>query len=219
MIIALSTLVLSHGAAAGGLADDDFRRFLELFEGQFTNQAQAAAEAGKTGGTAVPEPQRHPWHYHTVQRTSAPELGEHVFFARINEEQPDGPLVRERVFVIEPGPAGDTIVQHFFAVEAGAIDPETAAITDPASLRAYPEGCEVVWRPHGDGFSGEIAKGACRVVSPRSGRVLVIAAHMELDRGGMRHLEEGFDENLEPVFTAPGNRPFDLVRVAADPSP
>lgn len=217
MKIPLVIVILAAAAScAAGAPDEDLWLFLELFPGQFDNRAQTAAEAGVEGAEPLPEEERHPWHHHTTERVSAPELGEHVFLARINEQGPDGPLVRARVFVVEGDPAGGAILQRFFAIEGESVASGAAAPLDPATLRAYPDGCRVVWRRHGDGFAGEIPKGDCRVVSPRSGRTIVIAARMELDRARLRHLEEGFDETMQPLFGPPGGRPFELDRVVGD---
>lgn len=52
----------------------------------------------------------------------------------------------------------------------------------------------------------------CQVVSRRSGKPLYIAARMVLSRDEMWHLEEGFNEDLEQIFGAPGNVPYKLRR-------
>ena len=216
VIVALAAVVVP--AADQGL-EADLEEFLALFEGEFDNRRQVAAEITGGDGDTLPETDRHPWHHHTIRRVAAPTLGEHVFVGRINERGPDGPLVRARLYVIGLDRENEAIEQRFFAVEAAAdpgvvVDLEAVDDTVTGSLRAYPEGCQVRWRRQGEGFTGEIAIGECRIVSPRSGRPLVIAARMGLDADGLLHLEEGFDENLVPLFSAPGGRPFELRRVA-----
>ena len=200
--------------------DEELRLFLEYFEGEFNNHNQVNFETDDSLDEQVPEEARHPWHHHTIRRVDAPAFGEYVFFAQINEEGPDGPVVRQRVHVVERHCQSGTIRQRFYAIEAGQegvdypADPTAVAELPRESLRGYPEGCQIVWWRRADRFSGDIAKGYCAVVSRRSGTPLYIAARMELSRDEIWHLEEGFNEDLEPIFGAPGNVPFKLRRVS-----
>jgi hypothetical protein len=221
LAVGLAAAALGAAAPAAASPNDDLKLFLSLLEGEFNNAAQAAAESGANGGSEpLPEAERHPWHHHSIRRIEAPAVGDHVFAARILEEGPQGGLVRARVYVVDADPSRAAVLVRFFGLEPaaapdGGLDPDRLAGLVPESLRAYPEGCRVVWQRRGEGFTGEIARGDCRVPSPRSGRAVVIAARMELDPARLRHLEEGFDENLEPLFSAPGGLPFELDRVPA----
>ena len=192
----------------------DLERFLALFEGEFNNANQAERDRAALAEGEIAESAVHPWHHHTVRRVGASGLGEIVYYSEIRDEGPAGELVRQRVNVLEPDPEAGVIRQRFFGLEgreAPATLDEIAAMT-PDDLRAYPEGCEVVWRPDGDGFTGAIAAGDCRVVSRRSGRTMLIIAELGLSESGATHMEAGLTEDGQPVFGPPGGAPFELQR-------
>ena len=205
--------------------DKDLRLFLEFYEGEFNNHNQVYFETNGHDGVEVPEELRHPWHHYTSVRATAPAFGEYVFFSQINEEGPDGELVRQRVNVFVPDYPAGVIRQVFYAVEPGqeGVDyPITAADLanlEPEDLRGYPEGCQVLWRRQADQFLGTIEKGDCEVVSRRSGKTLYIWAEEVLSRDQSWHAEGGVDEDLNPIFGPPGNVPYKLQRVQGDEEP
>jgi len=211
LALALAPCVASADEPAGV----DLDRFLSLFAGEFNNRAQVERDRAALAAGEITEADVHPWHHHTVRRVEAPGLGELVFFSEIHEEGPGGAAVRQRVNVLEPDPEHGVIRQRFFGLEgreAPVTASEVAAMTTD-DLRAYPEGCEVVWRRDGEGFTGAIAPGDCRVVSQRSGKPLLIVAELGLTPDGVTHMEGGLAEDLEPVFGPPGGEPFELDRV------
>jgi hypothetical protein len=220
LIAAIALAVATGTLWAEKPLDKDLRLFLEYFEGEFNNHNQVNFETNDFLDEQVPEEARHPWHHHTIRRVDAPAFGEYVFFSQINEEGPDGAVVRQRVHVLEPDHASGTIRQRFFAIEAGQegvdypLDPAALAALSPESLRGYPDGCQIVWRRQADQFRGEIAKGDCEVVSRRSGKTLYIYAEMVLSERESWHLEGGTDENFNPIFGAPGNVPYKLRRAS-----
>ena len=171
--IVIVVMLAAVYAAAEGSVDEDLRLFLEYYEGQFNNGAQVEAEQ------ELAEELRHPWHHSTVQRVRAPAFGEYVFFAQINEEGPDGEIVRQRVNVFDVDPETGAIRQTFYAIDPGreGVDfPVGAADLEgigPEDLRGYPDSCRVMWRRDDERFLGTIDKGDCAVVSRRSGQNLV----------------------------------------------
>jgi hypothetical protein len=202
LVVLLAATAVPAGAA--GSLDDDLELFLELFEGEFNNFQQISSQTGDPS---------HPWHHHTVRRVEAPAFGELVFYSRINDRGPDGPVVRRKVDVIEADATTGTIRQVFFAVDDDDFDPTKLPGMSPELLRAYPDGCEVVWRRLVDQFVGTMAAGDCEVVSRRSGRPMYIVAELVLAPDAMWHSEGGVDETLQPVFGPPGDVPFKLRRV------
>jgi hypothetical protein len=199
--------------------DKDLRLFMEYFEGEFNNHNQVNFETNDFLDEQTPEAARHPWHHHTVRRVDAPAFGEYVFFAQINEEGPDGAVIRQRVHVLDPDYASGTIRQRFSAIEAGQegvdypLEPAALAALSPDALRSYPEGCQIVWRRQVDQFLGTIARGECAVESRRSGNILYIWAEMVLSKNEMWHMEGGTDQEFNPIFGPPGGVPFKLRRV------
>ncbi len=215
VLLALLCASAPRTARSENPPDLDLALFLELFEGEFNNAEQAERDRAALAAGEITEPDVHPWHHHTVRRVEAPKLGRLVYFSQINAEGPDGAVVRQRVNVLEPDPGNGVIRQRFFGLE-GREKPATAdevAGMTPDGLRAYPAGCEVVWRRDGIGYRGTIAPGDCRVVSQRSGTPLLIVAELGLTPDGATHLEGGLDEAHEPVFGPPGGKPFELDRV------
>ena len=213
-IVVMLVVLMPWPAPAEEAAGIDLERFLAAFAGEFNNAAQVERDRAALAAGEIAEADVHPWHHHTVQRVKAPALGGIVFFGQITEEGPEGAVVRQRVNVLEPDPESGVVRQRFFGLE-GFEAPVTAdelAAMDPGDLRAYPDGCEVVWRPDGEGFTGTISAGDCRVVSQHSGMPLLIVAELGLTADGGSHMEGGLTEDGKPVFGPPGGTPFELQR-------
>ncbi len=215
-ILALLMILVPCTTLAESPIEDDFRLFRELFEGEFNNGYQVHLERGDPGDGEVPD--GHPWHHHTVRQVAAPQLGDHVYYAQINAEGPSGDVVRQRLHVLEADAEHGVIRQRFFAFSDGELwvdahrNPSRLQSLDPATLRAYPAGCEILWRREIDQFRGKIPRGACEVVSPRSGNTLIIVAEMLLAQSEMWHREAGSTEDGKPLFDAHAGIPFQLRR-------
>ena len=215
LIVVMVVALMRWPAAADDVAGVDLDRFLALFTGEFNNAAQVERDRAAFAAGEIVEADVHPWHHHTLQQVEAPALGGIVVFGQINDEGPDGAVVRQRVNVLEPDPESGVVRQRFFGLEGfeAPVTIDEVAAMAPGDLRAYPEGCEVVWRPDGEGFTGTITAGDCRVVSQRSGRTMLIIAELGLTPEGATHMEGGLTEDGKPVFGPPGNTPFELQRL------
>lgn len=218
-MVLLVVVTLAGAVWAEEPVDKDFQLFMEFYAGEFNNHNQVYFETNDHYEKEVPEDSRHPWHHYTNTRADAPAFGEFVFFNQINDEGPDGAVVRQRVNVFVPDAETGTIRQTFFAIEPGQerveypIGPSDLAKLEPGDLRGYPEGCEVVWRRQADQFLGTIEKGDCAVVSKRSGKTLYIWAEMILSKNESWHAEGGTDADFNPIFGPPDGVPFKLSRV------
>jgi hypothetical protein len=213
LLVLLAPLCAAFAAAP---IDRDLELFLELFEGEFNNDYQVHLERSNASGSEAAD--CHPWHHHTVRRVAAPQLGEHVYYSQINAKGPTGDVVRQRLHVLEADAERGVIRQRFFAFSDGEpwIDvhrnPSRLQALDPDTLRAYPAGCEILWRREIGQFRGEIPHGACQVVSPRSGNQLTIVAEMLLASTEMWHREAGYTEDGQLLFDVAGGAPFQLRR-------
>lgn len=214
LIVVVVAVLMPWPAAADEAPAVDLERFVTMFAGEFNNAAQVERDRAALAAGEIAEADVHPWHHHTVQRVGVPALGEIVFFGQINDEGPEGEVVRQRVNVLEPDPESGVVRQRFFGLEGfeAPVTVDEVAAMGPDDLRAYPEGCEVVWRPDGEGFTGTITAGDCRVVSQRSGQTMLIIAELGLTPEGATHMEGGLTEDGKSVFGPPGNTPFKLQR-------
>lgn len=215
LIVVVAAVLMPWPAAADDAVGIDLERFLTMFAGEFNNAAQVERDRAALAAGEIAAADVHPWHHHTVRRVGAPALGGIVFFGQINDEGPDGAVVRQRVNVLEPDPESGVVRQRFFGLEGfeAPVTVDEVAAMGADDLRVYPEGCEVVWRPDGEGFTGTITAGDCRVVSQRSGAPLLIIAELGLTTEGATHMEGGLTEDGRPVFGPPGNTPFELQRL------
>ncbi|HSL16977.1 MAG TPA: CpcT/CpeT family chromophore lyase [Methylomirabilota bacterium] len=215
LIVVMMVVLIPWPAVADDVAGIDLERFLAMFAGEFNNAAQVERDRAALAAGEIVEADVHPWHHHTVRRVAAPALGGIVFFGQITEEGAEGEVVRQRVNVLEPDPESGVVRQRFFGLEGfeAPVTVDEVAAMGPDDLRAYPEGCEVVWRHDGEGFTGTITAGDCRVVSQRSGQTMLIIAELGLTPDGATHMEGGLTEDGRPVFGPPGNTPFKLQRV------
>ncbi len=215
LIVMTVVALIPWPATADAAAGIDLERFLAMMVGEFNNAAQAERDRDALAEGGIAEADVHPWHHHTVRRVEAPALGGIVLFGQITEEGPEGAVVRQRVNVFEPDPQSGIVRQRFYGLEGfeAPVTADDVAAMSPDDLRAYPDGCEVVWRPAGEGYRGAISPGDCRVVSQRSGQAMLIIAELGLTAEGTTHMEGGLTEDGKSVFGPPGNTPFDLQRV------
>ena len=153
LCVALMLVAAPWAVGAEQPLDKDFRLFMEYFEGEFNNYNQVNFETNEFLEEQIPEEARHPWHHHTLRRVAAPAFGEHVYFAQTNAEGPDGEVVRQRVYVLEPDYESGTIQQHFYAID----DP-----IDPIRGLRQPDATEGVSSDRGFLSGGKFAKPGCR---------------------------------------------------------
>ena len=206
--LAVATLVvlsLAAGPAAAGSLQQDLEDLLSWFAGEFDNHLQVIEEEEAES----PPEQPHEWIHSIFQPVELPALGEHVFYVEQYTDGDPAKIYRNRLYTFSVN-ADEQAIQltiHSFAdpkaVEGAHLDPSKLAGLTADDVRSI-SGCEVYWkREAADRFIGSIPDGACRVVSQRSGKTLIIDDDLVLTPDEIWIGDRAEDEDGNWVF---GNR-------------
>ena len=160
---------------ASAVLEADLDVLLEWFEGRFDNDREVffGAAAG------VPEDARNGRIHSIFRKVDLPSFGEHVFYVEQYSGDDPSAIYRQRIYVFSADHEANAIRLDIYApheVQAlrGAYrDPSKLNGLTPADALMYP-GCEVYWQRRENQFVGETRRGACRVESRQSGRLLLI---------------------------------------------
>jgi hypothetical protein len=170
--------LLSSSAAqlqGGSPLDKDLALFLEWFPGRYDNELQVFWEPDLN----VPEAERHERIHSVFRPVDLPAFGKHVFYVEQFQDGDPSKIYRQRVYSFSADAAADAIRLKIYTPEKpqailGAWkSPQKLAGLKPADATTV-QGCDVLWRRQANQFLGSIADGACRVVSSRSGKEIVI---------------------------------------------
>jgi len=186
--------------------------------GQFDNAAQVEALPAEVA--REPKPGQ-PWvdpQFARFVPFPAADLGEHVYYLEWRAGGPEGRISRQRVWAFLASREGVTPMR-FYTLERG--EDWAAAAGDPAGLVSlaattllpYPEGCEVLFKPAGDGqFAGEIPAGACSIQARQSGRRMEIRARISLGADTLHYDEAGLLEDGRAAFRVPEGYRYEFRR-------
>jgi hypothetical protein len=146
--------------------------------------------------------------HHVFVPVSVPAVGEHVFFVRQTLDDDPAKVYRQRLYAFSKSPARGAIqlTIHSFKDEAKYAE----AWREPALLDGLTKdaletrpGCEVYWTLEVDHFTGSMDKDACRFVSPRLGKEIVVNDTLRLSPDELWISDVAKDAEGNHVF---GNR-------------
>ncbi|MGY6533577.1 chromophore lyase CpcT/CpeT [Glycocaulis sp.] len=173
-------------------------------EGRFDNAAQVQAE----GDPARP-------HLYVIHEgfTSEPMPGA-LIYAQLHVGGPQGDVYRQRVYAFEDTGEDGRLRMGVYTLR----DPQSLAGADGRAerlaaltaddLTRFDPACDFYWHGDGGGHAGEIEDGACRIISSRTGREMIITARFTIDADTFTHIEAGqFADSGETAFDAPGGMP------------
>ena len=221
-VFALTLLLLAGGATATTGAEDaedgssleaDLQLMMEWFEGRFDNHWQAREEAE----LEVEHP--HGRIHSIFAPVEMPELGEHVFYVQQYANGNPEDIYRQRIYSFGVDRDEQAIELLIYAppdpaaVVDAHLDPSKLDGLGPENLKSYP-GCEVYWkRESEDAFIGYTKEGACRVISSRSGRELVISDDLRLTANEIWIHDRAVDGDGEYVYGHKGGVPHKLWKI------
>lgn len=178
-LLSAALFMMSGGSAtaqqAGTPLDKDFALFLEWFPGRYDNELQVFWEPD----LKVPEDERHERIHSIFRPVEAPAFGAHVFYVEQFQDGDPAKIYRQRIYAFAPDAAENAIRLKIYTPK----NPEAlvGAWRETAKLKKLKlanattlPGCDVLWRRQANQFLGSIPDGACRVVSTRSGKEIVI---------------------------------------------
>lgn len=187
---------------------------MKWFEGRFDNYAQTFEE--KESKAEFPHERIHS----IFARVNLPAIGENVFYVQQFMDGDETKIYRQRLYVFTPNKKEKAIELKIYTF------PDEKAVLnahlDQTKLNGLtldkmdsPKGCEVFWRLNksGDKFEGSMKKDACRVVSKRSGKTLIITDDLFLTKDEIWINDQAKDEQGNYVFGNRANIHHKLKRV------
>ena len=179
----------------------DTTLLMQWFEGRFDNYAQIIEE--KEAKAEFP----HEWIHSIFARVNLPQFGENVFYVQQYMDGNEAKIYRQRLYVFTPNKREKTIELKIYtfpdekAVLNAHLDQTKLAGLTSDKLDA-PKGCEVYWRLNktGDKFEGSMKPDACKVVSKRSGKTLIITDDLFLTKDEIWINDQAKDDQGNYVF-------------------
>ena len=185
---------------------------MQWFEGRFDNFAQTVEE--KEAKAEFPHERIHS----IFARVNLPNVGENVFYVQQYMDGDETKIYRQRLYVFTPNKKEKAIELKIYTF------PDEKAVLnahlDKAKLAGLtlekmdsPKGCEVFWRLKGDKFEGSMKPDACRVVSKRSGKTLIITDDLFLTKDEIWINDQAKDDQGNYVFGNKANIHHKLKKV------
>ena len=172
---------------------------MQWFEGRFDNYAQTVEE--KELKAEFP----HEWIHSIFARVNLPQFGENVFYVQQYMDGNEAKIYRQRLYVFTPNKKEKAIELKIYtfadekAILNAHLDQTKLADLTLEKLDS-PKGCEVYWRLKGDKFEGSMKKDACKVVSKRSGKTLIITDDLFLTKDEIWINDQAKDDQGNYVF-------------------
>ena len=161
---------------AQGVLEKDMRQFLEWFPGRYDNSLQVFWEPD----LGVPEEDRHGRIHSIFRPVELPEFGENVFYVEQYGDGEPAKVYRQRIYVFEPD-AGENAIRLKIYTPKNT-EKLKGAYRDLDLLKRLRlrdtttrEGCDVFWKRQSNQFIGYMKEGACRFMSERMGKEIIIS--------------------------------------------
>lgn len=211
--VLLTALLSASGVAAQNLKKD-LPLMMQWFEGRFDNFAQTVEE--KEAKAEFPHERIHS----IFARVNLPNIGENVFYVQQFMDGDAAKIYRQRLYVFTPNKREKAVELKIYTF------PDEKAVLnshlDQTKLNGLtldklesPKGCEVYWRlnRNDDKFEGSMKPNACRVVSKRSGKTLIISDDLFLTKDEIWINDQAKDDQGNYVFGNKANIHHKLKRV------
>lgn len=200
VVLFLLFFLLVVNAAAQNLSGD-LRLMMQWFEGRFDNFQQTSEE--KESKTEFPHERIHS----IFARVNLPAVGENVFYVQQYMDGDEAKIYRQRLYVFTPNKQEKAIELKIYtfpdekAVRDAHLDQSKLNGLTLEKLES-PKGCEVFWRLNktGDKFEGSMKPNACRIVSKRSGKTLIITDDLFLTKDEIWINDQAKDDQGNYVF-------------------
>lgn len=174
LLLAALPATAAQPAPATPDLDQQLALLLAWFPGEWDNHEQHWQQA-----TVEKREQPIERIHHVFVPVSVPAVGEHVFFVRQTLDDDPGKVYRQRLYAFSKNETRGAIqlTIHSFKDEAKYAEawrePERLDGLAKDALETRP-GCEVYWTLKVDHFEGSMDADACRFVSPRLGKEIII---------------------------------------------
>ena len=190
----------------------DLNLMMNWFEGRFDNYQQTVEE--KDQKAEFPHE-----HIHSIfHRVNLPKIGENVFYVQQYMDGDASKIYRQRLYSFAVNEKEKAIELQIYSFDddkkyADAhLDESKLANLTFDKLKSIP-GCEVYWRLSVDKFEGTMKPNACRVVSSRSGKNLIITDDLFLTEDEIWINDQAKDDKGNYVFGNKANVHHKLKKV------
>jgi hypothetical protein len=186
---------------ASSQVNQDFKRFLQWFPGEYDNNEQVWQQ----GVDEVPEGERLERIHHLFLPVEAPAIGEHTYFIRQYQDGDYENVYRQRLYNFKLEEATGAVRLQIFRFKDEAKysktdqDPTIIKSITPQEVSNMP-GCDVFWSSRGDWYIGEMVDKACFYYSERMGKNIYITDTLRLTDSEIWINDEGFDEDDNRIF-------------------
>jgi hypothetical protein len=194
-------LVSVLSVSAKGNLDDDMKLFATWFDGRFDNFAQHYDDK-ETKFEHLHE------HIHSIfKKVEVPQLGKNVFFVQQYMDGDETKVYRQRLYNFTANKKEKALQLTIYNFDDekkyrdSHIDSTKLNSLTMANLTTVP-GCEVYWKLNEarDKFEGYMKKDACKVVSKRSGKTIIITDDLFLTKDEIWINDQAKDEQGNYVF-------------------
>ncbi|MEM7705286.1 MAG: chromophore lyase CpcT/CpeT [Pseudomonadota bacterium] len=161
--------------------EKDLALMLDWFPGRYDNSLQVFWEPE----LEVPEDHRHERIHSIFRRVDLPEFGENVFYVEQYGDGDPANIYRQRIYAFTADAEEDAIRLKIYTPTEPDVIVSAFNNTDLLSDLTVADtttnaGCDVFWRRQSNQFIGYMKEGACRFVSQRSGKEIVITDDLVL---------------------------------------
>ena len=199
--VVTSIILLSFTSIFSKGLEDDLKLFTSWFEGRFDNFAQYYND--KENKAEFPHQNIHS----IFKKVALPQIGKTVFYVQQYSEGDEAKIYRQRLynFTLDKAEKAIKLTIYNFDDEKKYRDshlgPSKLNSLTMANLTTT-TGCEVYWQlnKERDKFSGIMKKDACKVVSKRSGKTIIITDDLFLTKDEIWINDQAKDEQGNYVF-------------------
>jgi hypothetical protein len=200
--------------SAKRVLDKDVATIVQWLDGAWDNSEQWHFAREQN----VAEELRNPRVHSIFRKVDLPALGENVFYVQQYLNDDPAKIYRQRFYVFAADYAKQAVRLDILtpkdaeAVKDAHLDPSKLAGMTADAVEATP-GCEVYWRRNGEHFNGAMVKDACRVVSERLGKTIVINDDLMLSETELWINDQARDEQGGYVFGNKANEPVKVRKL------
>jgi catechol 2,3-dioxygenase-like lactoylglutathione lyase family enzyme len=198
-LVAAACLILSAGTAVAASLSPQQAQSLPLLmswlEGHFDNSAQLVDEDNETTESGA----GHGRIDLVFKRIDLPEFGEFTFYSQQYNGGDPARVFRQAIYSIEPDDDGRRLNMTIHILTQGEryldahLDPSKLNQLGHEDVTTLKPECVFRWEKRVGQFHGEIEKGACQIVSPRSGNKLTLLDEFYLADGALWFKDHGTD--------------------------
>jgi hypothetical protein len=197
-----------------GKLEEQMKLFSSWFEGRFDNYAQHYNDKE----TKFEYPHEH---IHSIfKRVNLPNLGKDVFFVQQYLDGDESKIYRQRLYIFTPDKKEKALKLTIYSFDDDKkyrdshLDPAKLNGLTMANLTTTP-GCEVFWKLNKarDKFEGYMKKDACKVMSKRLNKTIIITDDLFLTKDEIWINDQAKDEQGNYIFGNKSNIHHKLKKV------